>query len=329
MMRSKVVVRAMQIVLSVTMLLTAQSPGSAAEVNSPHVRLQEVLVNVSDIGRTSLSLISALKWEVIEKGPIAPADLRAWQATAVSGEQMLLRSPGSKYGYVRLVQLNQSGSRMRPGARERDIGGGLGLNLFVVDAAATIDKLAPLGWSVAVPLTNYKEDPANKISSISSEGRLARIIGPDDLVIGFQERIRPPLTTWPPFVGGSHIENVMELVSDIDAWESVLRPILGQRSVIRVRRADREIAVVRIGDNEEQLFTATRPTDVAETLTDAIRLPNLGIFGLRIAVTDTAALANIGKIQKRNIPPYGFTAVSSTRSGGGSHLRMEVLEIPR
>lgn len=189
------------------------------------------------------------------------------------------------------------------------------------------------------------------------------MIGPDDLVVGFQQRIAPPLQRWPEFEAGSHVENVMEIVEDPDAWllvaGAIVEPVaeagsLSARIVSRTVResprgalpyglprqfaadVDARQAILRFGERGEQMMTAWSFGSVrGEDHSARIDGTHAGVIALRIRVPDLTSVERVlrergAQAVRRSgvaLAPYGFVDSMTVTSAGGSRLRLEVLSM--
>jgi hypothetical protein len=327
------------------------SSGAIAAPDDPKACLAEVVVQTTQLDRVSAALADVLRWRAVVR--------------SASGHrrEVLLGSASSDCGRVRLVELAGTGAEpMRPGAHWWDRGGAYALNVFVRDAAATTAEFRARGWVTALPMDAYEE---KREGVVTAAGRYARMIGPDDLVIGFQQRIAPALTRWPAFAAGSHVENVMEIVDDLDAWlvvagaiaapdaaRSALAERIVERSVKDSARgglafglprqfgvdADARQAILRFGERGEQMLTAwTFRSLHGEDHSARIDAAHAGVIALRIRVPDVEAVDR--SLRERGVEfvrrdgvvlaPYGAVDTLTVTSAGGSSLRLEVVALRR
>jgi hypothetical protein len=175
--------------------------------------VQEFVISVSDLDRTLPALTEVLKWRVIDRGAAHPSVARLWGLDVETPiEQVLVGNTASTRGFVRLAEIAAPNRDLiRPGGRWWDTGGMFNFNVLVRDLDATIAGLRALGWTSAAQPETY-ERPGNV------RGKSMIMIGPDDIVMSFQERQSPPLQGWPPFDGASHIEVGYQVVKDVEPW---------------------------------------------------------------------------------------------------------------
>lgn len=337
------------------------APHSTTALPAPGAapRLEEVVVTVADLRPLEAAFTQVLKWQVVFRGNLRPAEVAGWGlAPGTRGRQLLLGSPSAAHGRIRFVALDAGlGGRaepMRPAPRWWDTGGAFAVNLFVDDAEAAMRGLRARGWSTALPMQAYEERAGERVTA---RGRFARMVGPDDFVLSFQQREVPALEKWPRFVGASHVENVMEPVTDLGAWTTVAAALLGVEAPPRTRRdivarpeaaasyglpaslaaaAGAEQSILRIGPAREQMLTGWR-FDSLRGVDHAARIDarHLGVLALRVRVADAAAaaarLAQAGiavaaAVEPRPLRPYGAVRSVVVRAGGGSNLLLEAFD---
>ncbi len=333
---------------------------AAEQVESP--RLDEVVVLVSDLAPLEAAFIDVLHWTVVFRGDLRYGEATGWGLPpGVRSRQLLLGSPGSGYGRIRFVQLGAaraargSAAPMRPAPQWWDTGGAFAINLFVSDAQATLDGLRARGWTTQLPMQSYEERSGDRIVA---RGRFARMVGPDELVLSFQERQAPALDKWPAFAGASHVENVMEPVTALEDWTRVTTALIGVEPPPPTLRdvsarpqaaatyglpaaaaplARARQSILRIGRSGEQMLTGWQ----FETLrgidhSSQIDADHLGVLALRVRIPDAAAAASrlhragVGPVagsEQRRLRPYGAIRSIVVRSGGGSGLLLEAIEL--
>lgn len=279
---------------------SAASDAPIGAVVSPPACLAEVVVQTTHLERVQSALVDVFRWRVVER------------TKSGGSREVLIGSATSVCGRVRLRAIAGRGAEpMRPGAHWWDRGGAYALNVFVHDAQATMAQFRTRGWVTAQPLEGYEE---KRNGAVTAAGRFGRVIGPDDLVIGFQQRIAPPLQHWPEFEAASHVENVMEIVGDPRAWLDVAGAIVepdGERAELERRlvartvatsplggllyglprefgaQADAQQAILRFGERGEQMLTAWAFTSIrGEDYSSRVDGAHAGIVALRVRVPD-------------------------------------------
>lgn len=185
-------------------------------------RIQEFVVIVSDLDRMLPAFTDVLKWKIKHEGAVDRTVLNTWGLSPkLEGREVVVGNDASDYGFVRLVQLSGVEQELiRPGARWWDNGGTLNINVLVKDLEATVDGLRALGWY-------SRAFPEEYIYPGSVRGASMIMIGPDDLMLSFQERRSPPLSGWPEFEGATHIEVGYEMAPDVRAWTAFYRDVVG------------------------------------------------------------------------------------------------------
>ena len=315
-------------------------------------QIQEFVIGVRSLERSLGAFTDVLRWRVLERGRADASVARAWGLPVDTPiQQALVGNAASRYGFVRLVEIGVAQRLpVRPGARWWDTGGMFNLNVLVRDLDATVDGLRMLGWTA-------RSEPAAYGQEGSVRGRSMIMVGPDDLVLSFQQRLSPPLTGWPPFEGASHIEVGYQVVRDLDAWLALYTTQLGLPLDGRVRtdRNPRPIGPNAFGLPENAVgWTDSRQANVAlrrdheqsfgvrqfsratgQDFSARARPPNLGITNVRIPVANLVALrarlvaAGIeiaSDLQVVRLSPYGTVRALNVRSPGGSGLWLELFE---
>lgn len=322
-------------------------------------RLEEVVVTVADLRPVEATFTSVLRWQVVFRGGLRPDEIAGWGLPpGTRGRQLLMGSTSAAHGRIRFVALEPGrdgrAEPMRPAPRWWDTGGAFAVNLFVDDANTVMRGLRARGWSTSLPMQAYEERAGERVTA---RGRFARMVGPDDFVLSFQQREVPALDKWPRFVGASHVENVMEPVTDLDAWTSVAAVLLGVEAPPRTRReiaarpaaaasyglpaslaaaAGADQSILRIGPAREQMLTGWR-FDALRGTDHAARIDarHLGVLALRVRVPDAAATATrlasagipaVAAMESRRLRPYGAVRSVVVRAGGGSNLLFEAFD---
>nr|NKB44700.1 hypothetical protein [Alphaproteobacteria bacterium] len=164
-------------------------------------RTQEFVISVSSLDATLPAFTDVFQWQVKRKGAIDPTVMRLWGLPfGTTGREVLVGNADSQYGYVRLVEFDLPDRQlMRPSGRWWDTGGLFNLNILVKDLDATEAALRRLGWTARGLKSTYDRGE-------TARGESQVMIGPDDLVVSFQERQAPPLKGWPAFGGATHME---------------------------------------------------------------------------------------------------------------------------
>ncbi len=314
-------------------------------------RIQEFVVIVSDLDLTLPAFTDVLQWHVKHEGSIDRSVLYSWGLPVdTGGREVLVGNRASNYGLVRLVELSDLEQKLiRPGARWWDIGGVLNINVLVKDSPAVTAGLRALGWYArALPEAYVYPGNVKGVSMI--------MIGPDDLMLSFQERQSPPLTGWPEFDGATHIEVGYEMARDPAAWTAFYRDVVGFKVRELSTRGGREgpigpndfglphnatgLDMSTLGgakpDDGEQLIGVRSFTQATGyDFSDRAGPPNLGIASVRFPLTDVDALAEriekagIGFAAERqivNLAPYGLVKLLAVRTPGGGNQWIEFFQ---
>ena len=342
-------VRVLALVMSLGVL---PAVADELEVNvAPGSQIQEFVISVSDLERTLPAFTEVLRWEVLHRGPADPTVARSWGLDVDTViEEVLIGNGASDRGFVRLVQIQGVEQELiRPGARWWDTGGMMNFNVLVKDLDATVAGLRAHGWhGISLPSTYQRGEAVRGKSMI--------MIGPDDVMMSFQERQAPPLRGWPPFDGATHIEVGYQIVTDIDAWRDFHTDVLGLFAHdISERRSSEPVGpndyglphnLVGVADNKQvnvmvpeggkqSLGARQHLSATGYDFAARAKPPNLGIMTVRLPVPDLLAVA--ARLKARGIElaaetqivrmaPYGTVRSLAVRAPGGSGLWLELFE---
>ena len=311
--------------------------------------IQEFVISVSDMKRTLPTFIDVMKWKIFDQGKADASVARLWGLdTETPIDQVLVGNPESKYGFIRLAEIKTDKKELiRPGGRWWDTGGIFNINLFFRDLDTAEVGLRAHGWFANNIASTY-ERPNNV------KGKTMMMVGPDDVVLSFQQRISRPMTGWPNFEGASHIEVGYQIVTDINAWNEFYTKVLGFGALGGVRElkstepagpnvyglphnvvglTDGFQANIKFRDKHEQSLGARQFTNATGyDFTAKANPPNLGVMTVRIPVTDVMAVRERIVAAKGDMPsdvqivrlaPYGTVRALAVRSpGSGQWLEL-------
>jgi hypothetical protein len=312
--------------------------------------IQEFVISVSDLKRTLPTFTEVLKWKVFDQGKADASVARLWGLdTETPVEQVLVGNAESKYGFIRLVEIKTDKKELiRPGGRWWDTGGIFNFNVFFRDIDAAEVALKQHGWFANSLMATYQRPNAS--------GKTLMMVGPDDVVMSFQQRLSGPMTGWPNFEGASHIEVGYQIVTDIKAWNEFYTNVLGFGALGGVRElknaqpvgpnvyglphnvtglTDGWQANVKFRDKHEQSLGARQFSNATGyDFTAKANPPNLGIMTVRVPVTDVLAVRERIIAAKGDMPsdvqvvrlaPYGTVRALAVRSPG-SGLWLELFQ---
>ncbi len=328
----------------------ADASGTVAIAPGEGSQLQEFVISVSDLDKALLAFRDVLKWKVMHEDKASATVARAWGLPAKTKvDQVLLGNAASKYGFVRLVKVHGLPQQViRPLGRWWDTGGMFNLNVLVKDLAGVEAGLEKLGWH-AVGLTDDYEYPGNV------KGRSQIMVGPEYMVVSFQQRISPALSGWPEFESATHIEVGYQIVTDFEAANDFWTRIVGlpgreprdRRSGKAVGENDYGLPHNATGLDDsrqggasprkggEQLVGLRRFVNATGyDFTERARPPNLGIMTLRMPFADIdpilerarqARIPVAAEPQIVDLAPYGKVRLAALRAPG-SGLWLEIFE---
>lgn len=315
-------------------------------------RLQEFVVVTHNMDRLRAAFTDVLQWTVKYEGDADKTVALSWGLpTDTAIREVLIGNSASEYGFVRLVEIQGVDQGIiRPGARWWDTGGMLNINVLVKDSATMIDGLRHLGWTTRALPEAYEWPGGFK-------GVSAIMIGPEDLMLSFQERQSPPLTGWPEFSGATHIEVGYERASDPAKWSDFYKNVIGFKTrdlSTRGSNENKEVGPNDFGlphnavnldfsvlggakphDREQLLGVRSFPNAKGYDFSDRARPPNIGIASVRLPVSDldiiVERLAKSGTdlasdLRIVDLKPYGRVKMLAYRSPGGSRQWTELFE---
>jgi len=194
-----------------------------AEIPHPLITggYQEAVFSVSDIEAHTAFYQNIAGWTILHQGEIHPNLLRGYGlADGITGEQVVLGNPGTKRGYIRLVQFDGAHQvQIRSSAQPWDTGGIFDVNSRVLDMRTTFVQFQRHGWQAAADPVEFSFGPF-----IVNEW-LTR--GPDGIVFALMERIAPPLKGWPHLRKLSRLFNATQVVADIESARAFYQDALG------------------------------------------------------------------------------------------------------
>ena len=340
----------MRVTALVSIIATSLSWAEDRPANDT-LRIQEFVISVSSIEKTAAAFTDVLRWRVLHTDQADITTARVWGLDVDTPiREVLVGNADSDRGFVRLVEIPIDQRQViRPNARWWDTGGTFNLNVLVKDLDSTVTGLRNLDWhSDALP-TRYEIGETVK-------GKSMIMVGPDDLVLSFQERISPPLQGWPPFAGASHIEVGYQIVSSLDDWLEFFGSTLGwPTSQVTERSSEKPIGPNHYGlphnlsgVTDHLMGSVALPTGGKQSLVGRQHLnatgydyqdragpPHLGIAAIRILVPSVLSVAQrlrdhqvpiAAEPQILRVPPYGVSRVMAARIPGGSGQWLEFLE---
>ena len=314
-------------------------------------QIQEYIVGVERMGRTKRVYTDALKWKVKYEGAVDPSVAWMWGlAPKTKGTESLVGNGASQYGFVRLVQLEGVERKItRPNASWFDTGGLFNLNVLVKDFGAMSTALRNMGFHAFA-------EPEAYVYPGNVKGISAMMVGPEDVVISFQERQSPPLSGWPEFDGATHVEVGYQIVKDIKVWNDFWTKTVGLTARdLRTRKATKPIGPndfhlpyntkglddsIQAGvyprkGGEQQIGARQFLNATSADYADRARPPNLGLVGMRLVMKDVDALAErvtkakvemAAPMRVYTLAPYGLVKGFAVKAPGGSGLWTEFFE---
>ncbi|MEE4212970.1 MAG: hypothetical protein V2I43_27300 [Parvularcula sp.] len=179
--------------------------------------------SVTDLDRTAAFFTNIGGYETVWRGEADPAELEALHLPeGAHAEVLVLKAPGSRDGFVRLMQFEDAGRKVptRPGARAWDTGCIWSLMVRVKGMQSVYDDAVAMGWWTETPIT-YLEFGPSKLNVVVFKG-------PDGLQVQGYERLATPLPEgFPPFERISQPFNIMQMTRDREAARHLMQDVLG------------------------------------------------------------------------------------------------------
>ncbi len=344
--------RCLTVLLAAVVHMAAASAADTRTAIDPgaETQIQEIVISVSDIERAVPAFRDVLQWKLLQSGPANATVARSWGLPGKTRiNEVLLGNAASRYGYVRLVQIADVPQQpIRPMGRWWDTGGLYNLNVLVKDLDAVEAGLMKNGWH-AVSLVDAYEYPGNV------RGKSQIMVGPESVVLSFQQRISPALAGWPEFTGAAHIETGYQIVTDFDKANDFWKNIIGLTTrEPRLRQSDKPVGkndyglphnLIGVEDSRqggayprkggEQLIGLRQFVSATGfDFTERARPPNLGIMTLRLPFADidpilararAARMTLAAEPQIVDMAPYGKVRLAALRAPG-SGLWVEIFE---
>lgn len=206
--------------LSLVLLLTLTSAPIRA------AGWQEAVLSVSDIARLESFLTGAGRWQREGSGRLGAGERELWRLPpGIGGRYVLLRSPDSPRGSVRLVQFDDAASLvpLRAAARTWEPGGIGGLNVRIRSFDALLPAFRRAGFQGHSPPVRFTLQEFTVIEAMLSDA--------DGITLTPLERVAPPLEGWRLGDGLSRPFNAFEVVADFDRSMRFYEEGLGFRSI--------------------------------------------------------------------------------------------------
>ena len=184
---------------------------------------QEVVISVYDAEESTKFYTEIAGYEVVWRGAESPEFLsHLGVSNEASAQSIVLKSPGSKIGFIRLIEFSgtQRQVPIRPGARPWDTGCYTSIMMRAKGLERIYDDAIRLGW--------WTETPITELEFGTSKLKIVIFKGPQGIQVEAYERVSPPLPEeFPKFDRLSLPFNVMQTVSDRDAAKNFFVDQLG------------------------------------------------------------------------------------------------------
>ncbi|MEM7501719.1 MAG: VOC family protein [Pseudomonadota bacterium] len=304
---------------------------------------REAVFHVSDIERQTEFYRRVAGWQVLHSGEVPSSLLARYGfAAAVTARETVLGNPGTRRGFVRLVQLSGvSQQQMRSGAQAWDTGGIFDVNARVLDMGKKFAEFQARNWQAVSDPVEFSFGP------FVVKEWLTR--GPDGIVLALIERVQPPLEGWPHLKELSRLFNATQVVADADAAKAFYVDKLGFEVYLEHSAASdqpeqnvlglphnlantvaRDVFILHpSGTNEGSIEVLGFDGAVGRDFASRVKPENLGIFTLRFPVRDLDQFAEelnekgvevLLEPAASRLAPYGATRLMAIRGPGGIWL---------
>jgi len=304
---------------------------------------REAVLSVSDL-QGYIDFFSELGgWQLCAEGTTDRKLLRLWGlGDKVGAKEVLMRAPGSRTGFVRLVQFQGAQQQqIRSNDQSWDTGGIFDINARVKDLERTAAAMQAQNWQGVVAPNVFQFGP------FTVKEWLAR--GPDGIRFALIERIDPPLEEQLPPHGFSQVFNSTQIVKDLERTRDFYAGTLGFKTYLESTQVNEKPGPSVLG-LPHNLSTSIKyqaamlsPSGKNAGSVEILRLdgatgtdfsalgipPNLGMLMLRFPVSDAAGFAK--ELEGRGVaiaagpgqaelPGYGACMLFALRAPEGAWL---------
>lgn len=324
-------------------LIALTAPTAHGAASSVTGGYQEAVFSVSSITWYRNFLANFGGWEELHQSAVSDEQLAAWGLPeTASARQLVMKNPGTRRGYIRLVQFSGVEQQIiRSNAQSWDTGGWFDVNARVLSMAQKSQQFQARGWQ------GYSDPVEFSFGPFVVKEWLTR--GPDGVVLALIERVKPALEGWPQLTQISRIFNATQIVSDMTEARAFYEDGLGFKPYLEHHGASQSAGpnVLGLPHNLATEIPRTvailHPDGVNEGSVELLKFegaegadwsalaqpPNLGIVLLRFPVADMAAFTR--RVAEKNLsvafparrldlPPYGPVHLLGLRGPDGVWL---------
>ncbi len=217
-------------VLVAIVLLVA--PFAGANAQTVTAGYHEIVIVTANGGQLQTMFEEVGAWQVIGTGNVDRKWLKMWDVGAAA-KYTLLANPGSKRGFVRLIEFDGTAAPLiRPNDQAWDTGGIFDFNMRIADMDTARMALMKRGWS------SFSDPVQFSFGPFVVKEWLPR--GPDSVRIAVIERVKPTLEGWPNLKKFSRAFNATMIVADITEARRFWREGLGFTSYLEHKSGSRE-----------------------------------------------------------------------------------------
>ncbi len=304
---------------------------------------REAVLSVSDLQGYTDFFSGLAGWEQCAKSDTDRRLLRLWGLNEkVSAREVLMRAPGSRMGFVRLVQfLGAKQRQIRSNDQSWDTGGIFDINVRVKNLDRIAAAMQAQNWQGVAEPNVFQFGP------FQVKEWLAR--GPDGVRFALIERIDPPLEEALPPQGFSRAFNSTQIVKDMEKTRDFYTGTLGFKSYLESTQVNEKPGPSVLGlpynlsTSVKYRAALLNPLDKNEGSVEILRFdgvtgadfkergapPNLGMLMLRFPTEDALVFARELKQKgvtiaagpgRVDLPGYGTCELFALRTPEGAWL---------
>lgn len=192
---------------------------------------QEVVLVTKDRQAWVSTMEEAGGWETLGEGDVSQSWMALWGVEG-NAQYTLIGNPGTKRGFIRLIEFDTPADLIRPNDQTWDTGGLFDINLRVADMEAARSSLMKQGWSASSDPVSFTFGPF-----VVSEW-IPR--GPDSVRFAIIERIQPTLEGWPHLKKLSRVFNSTMVIENMAEGRRFWEGLLGFKTYLEHKGASKE-----------------------------------------------------------------------------------------
>jgi hypothetical protein len=307
---------------------------------------QEVVVSVHDLDISARFFIELADYEVIWRGAESKKFLlHLGLGENDSAHSMVLKSPGSDFGFIRLIQFINVERQIptRIGARPWDTGCFTSIMVRAKGLEEIYNEAIKMGW--------WTETPITELEFGTSKLKIVIFKGPQGLQVQAYERLSPPLPlSFPDFDGLSVPFNIMQTVKSREVAKHFFVDQLGFDTLFYgppvISQKETQIPLgIPLNQTTKSRYQAGILYPIAsevgrvelvefldlkgEDYRKQCEAPNFGILSIKFPINDVnesldelehRGISQEMKISNIDLAPYGNIDIFSIKSPDGANI---------